>query len=189
MPRTSNNNDKKVGIKTDDIINKIFEQDQWEKKHPILNKLDDVWRFFRYKIPDFIRLIPFKLRERYKLNTTRIMYQDLWDLHIYLAKHIKTALIEFKKNNISYPVYMTEEEYDKQIDTIIEGCEQYLSFDNKYDTEIFELRKKLKNEEITEYDYEEQLDKILDAKEAERQEALAKMRKLFDDNFFSHLWI
>jgi hypothetical protein len=174
-------------IKQYDFLEKLKEQHIWEQNHPILHKLHYIfWKFPVWILPNYIISIPFRIREFYRRHTKGITYSDLWDLDNHIVRHIKKSLIAYKKINTGYPCEMSEEEFDSRIDTIIEGCDEYLNR-HKLSPEEEKVIDNLMSGKITSTEYLDAYNK-LDSVNQKIEKSLKKIRTLFDDDFFPYLW-
>ena len=137
------------------------------------NWIRNIKQFFR-AIKNFIE------RGRYGVSTS-----DCWNLDGYLCNIFRNGIIKYKKDNCSYPAFITAEEWDNVLDRIIELIE-IISVDPincKEATEIFDFYYERKDWEIHKDEWLLAMDKY-----AERR--LDAFNELGDilKIYFDHLW-
>jgi len=163
----------------DDIIKK---QEKWNKEHPILSKIQDIyyWCYRNLNIFDWYRETKWFLQRVFRGYNDR----DLWGLNEYFKETILKALKEFKKRDrMGYPALSLEDgddenkakdKWERILDDMIEGLE-YITTES-YDTEIFQ---KYQNKEITKEEY---------WKESERLYKEAEKKAMLFIKYLNNLW-
>lgn len=121
-------------------------EDAWRKKHPILYQLREfyyiLYRFWNYKIA----MIPKNTKWFYQRGKRGYSDCDVWGFDSYLAEIITNGCRQLAKQKHGYPQDLTEEEWDKVINQIANGFEEYskiMDHEDGYNLTHEEFNKKL----------------------------------------------
>lgn len=147
------------------------------------------WRYPKNWIR-YIKYLFHELKAAHRRAVYGIDESDCWDLSFYVADVLKNGLITFKEETQSYPVHLTEEEWNNVIEHMI----KLIDIIRTDGTECEEAEKKWdeRNEidNLSTADWEKKTDAWMEAVtnwEKYRQECLEELCDLMKEYFF-HLW-
>lgn len=109
-----NNNVRKC-VSFEELRQRLIEEKEWDKKHPVIAKIKAFLWWVQYGIWIRIAEIPCRIKHFMQRGLRGYSDADVWDLGYYLANIISGALQQLKDN--SWAEFMNSREFAKMVAT------------------------------------------------------------------------